>query len=301
MISRVDLLNKIIYTRKEFKFPRVELKCLKSKRTITLPTDQQIMNAMKLAREDALRNSAKFHMDCEEDQITNFDTSLLNTLKLALKGKKSGDTEGKSYIGEACEEDASWGLDDVNVLEEIFNMNTNLDTKQPSENENPGVSSNRSNLSCDPQPDVCIDLCMPTIRRTEGESNSRYKLDHKSAEMRSFVEVINDDGTITNVKKSTFVWKLLESKGKLSSDRLKRVQGTSHSSEPQRKRRKECDTSLPNESGAELGADQILFQTSDIEICEWVVLKENDEDDINIQNSKTFIEKKMSIWSCFRI
>lgn len=43
-----------------------------------------------------------------------------------------------------------------------------------------------------------------------------------------FIEIQNEDGTTTKIRKSTFVWLLTESKGKLSSDRLKRLYSPKH-------------------------------------------------------------------------
>lgn len=40
------------------------------------------------------------------------------------------------------------------------------------------------------------------------------------------IEIIDPDGSMRRILKSTFIWTLSESPGKLSSDRLKRVQGS---------------------------------------------------------------------------
>lgn len=52
----------------------------------------------------------------------------------------------------------------------------------------------------------------------------------------NFVEIIDPDGSKRKIRKSTFVWLLMESKDKLSSDRLKRVQRGPQSNKKKGKR-----------------------------------------------------------------
>lgn len=77
MIARVEFANKIVYTRDEFEFPRAKLMQHITRVNILLPSDQQIVDTMNRALHDALENSKKFGMDFQEEDITNFDTSLL--------------------------------------------------------------------------------------------------------------------------------------------------------------------------------------------------------------------------------
>lgn len=67
------------------------------------------------------------------------------------------------------------------------------------------------------------------------------------------IEVRDEDGTTKIVRKSTFVWMLSESKGKLSSDRLKRVQECTRTQDLKRKK-----LNPENES--------LLFKSDEIEI-----------------------------------
>lgn len=96
--------------------------------------------------------------------------------------------------------------DDVNVFEQLMGLEA-------------GASCTESGAN-------------PGVNPSEDEDRSRCQ--YNLAEKRGFIEVKYPDGTIANVKKSTFVWKLLENNGKLSSDRLKRVQGSE--TEPKRKK-----------------------------------------------------------------
>lgn len=103
-------------------------------------------------------------------------------------------------------------------------------------------------------------------------------------EITKFVEVIDSDGTVRNVRKSTFVWMLSESKGKLSSDRLKRVQGSSSDSEPKRKKPK-SNYNVPYEG-------QILFKFNDLEIGNWGMFEvSSSEDGCEDEDSDQLLKK----------
>lgn len=129
------------------------------------------------------------------------------------------------------------------------------------------------------------------INLSENENQSRCQ--YNLAEKKNFIEIINPDGTVTNVRKSTFVWKLLENNGKLSSDRLKRVQGPSNSTEPKRKQQK--PSSAFTEPSTEPRKEKILFKATDLEVGEWAIFKINYESVINRQNPKQFLEEKCLI------
>lgn len=55
-------------------------------------------------------------------------------------------------------------------------------------------------------------------------------------EQSCYIDVVGEDGTVTRMRKTTFVWQLTQSTVRLSNDRLKRVQG---STKPSKKRKKE--------------------------------------------------------------
>lgn len=233
MVSRVELLNKLAHSRNEIRFPRIESKKLKEIRDVVLPNDQQIFDAMNKAFRDALENSAAFGMDSQENVIKNFDVSLLTT----LIGDRDTD---QRYSSDASSEDYE-PYDDVNVIEQLFNVEAN--TSNPKMCMNPGVS----------QPETPVNIQLDTLNQdSESPAATNPGVNHEKN--KNFVEIINPDGTLTNVRKSTIVWKLLENNGKLSSDRLKRVQG---SSEPKRKKQK---TTEPSKE------DKIVFKTTEIAV-----------------------------------
>lgn len=84
---------------------------------------------------------------------------------------------------------------------------------------------------------------------------------------------IDSDGTTKTIRKSTFIWMLSESKGKLSSDRLKRVQGCSETNVGPNKRFKQNDFH-----------EESLYKSAELEIGEWALFKPNDDDIANPQN-----------------
>lgn len=264
MISRMEFANKIAYTRNELKFPRIKVMQHKAKKNILLPSDQQIADAMNRARHDALEISRKFGMDFHEEDITDFDTSFLTP-----------NAEASAEEDSIIEEDESWDFDDPFVLEQFFDVESN----EPSQSENPGVSTNQDSVS-NLQQEVNIEA------KSHAESNSQ----HNIAEKRNFLETIHPDGTITYTRVSTFVWKLQENKVKLSSDRLTRVRGVSHSSElgsePHRKKQK--GTNVP--SSIEHGEEYLLVKGAEIEVGEWAIFEIADGHSNNRQNTKEYFE-----------
>lgn len=277
MISRVELSNKIIHSHKQIRFPRIELKQLQGVRNIVLPSDQQILDAMKQARRDALQNSAKFGMNSEEDAITNFDTSLLTE----LKGAKNKNTEREYFIEDSSdgeeqgEESYGWAYGDMNVIDQLFNVEagTQADTSNPKTCTSPGDNADISSLASGSK-----DCTNPGVNQSENVNNQ--------TERKNFVEIIYPDGTVRNMRKSTFVWQLLDNNKKLSSDRLKRVQGSSNITEPKKKQQKTASASTEHRK-----EDQISFKATDIEIGEWAIFKINDEFIISQQNSKEFLKE----------
>lgn len=108
----------------------------------------------------------------------------------------------------------------------------------------------------------------------------------KEANLDKYVQVLSPDGITRLVRKSTFVWMLTDSKGKLSSDRLKRVQ-TSNDTNPRKK--------IKFNDSNEAKRDKQMFTKSDFSnIGEWALFlnSENTEDfqtESNLMNSH-FIE-----------
>lgn len=81
------------------------------------------------------------------------------------------------------------------------------------------------------------------------------------------VQIENDDGTLKDIRKSTLVWLLTESKGKLSSDRLKRVQTTIPENNPKRRR-------FDSESPRNLAQSSMpCRKMMEIEIGQWCIFE----------------------------
>lgn len=270
MIGKVDLLNKIVHTRNELKFPRIELK-QRTPRNTVLPCNEEISNAMQRALRDALHNSKKFGMNSHENIITSFDTSLLTR----IEDGKSTNTEPST---EHCTErehaicDELWNDDnndnDEQILEQIFG----LETGEPLE-----ITGENSNIN----PGDAGASIIP-----DAESTSQEIM----AENANFIEIINSDGTVTRIRKSTFIWQLSENKGKLSSDRLKRVQQASKTqgTETKRKRKRTLNSPIFTEPNQE---EQILYKATDIEVGDWVLFKVNEKAVVNYQDLKDFLKK----------
>lgn len=97
-----------------------------------------------------------------------------------------------------------------------------------------------------------------------------------STEHSPFVYVQNEDGTLKEIRKSTMVWLLTESKEKLSADRLKRVQTTSN---PKRQKSGTAQTTNPSTSLAtnspakSITATNICTKLCEIEIGQLCVFK----------------------------
>lgn len=111
---------------------------------------------------------------------------------------------------------------------------------------------------------------------------------------------IDPDGTTRTVRKSTFIWMHTEEKDKLSSDRLKRVQGSSSSvikSDTKRRKKSSLGVSEPSSehSLAEggLSSETNLVKSDEIMIGDWVIfdlrnekIPSNLEDEIAMQNGQ---------------
>lgn len=96
--------------------------------------------------------------------------------------------------------------------------------------------------------------------------------DDNNAELSRNIEVIDSDGSTKSIPKSTLIWMLSESNGKLSSDRLKRVQGSTTSTS----KRMKLDLSR------NVDERPCLFKSNQLQIGEWAIFcLENDNLDHN--------------------
>lgn len=198
MIARVEIMNKVVYSCKEITFPRVELKSHIEEQIAhnNLPNNEDILNAMKRAQCDALKNAAQFGMHFNENDI--------KTCELQVRVHQNLDQNEETIIDEDCSD----------LFEQFAEF------------------------------DEC--------RHVNEEDK--------------FVEVIDPDGSTRNLRKSTLVWLLCDSRDKLSSDRLKRVQSSSGNSGTKSKRFK------PN-SSAVLGVSLPIFKAEELEIGEWAIFQ----------------------------
>lgn len=108
-----------------------------------------------------------------------------------------------------------------------------------------------------------------------------------TAESHRNIEVWDIDGSVKIIPKSTLIWMLTESKDRLSSDRLKRVQGSA--SKPSSKRIK---LEQPNK----LSTVPTLFKSDQLKISEWAIFKAD-----NIQNDSGIRDYKIGLITGFKI
>lgn len=80
-----------------------------------------------------------------------------------------------------------------------------------------------------------------------------------------YIDVQYEDGTTKTIRKSTLLWMLCESKEKLSSDRLKRVQ----EAKGETPKRRKLDPVAATSSSATYSSEIRLIRSSEIEIGDW--------------------------------
>lgn len=249
LISRVELMNEIIYTRMNIdgvNFPRaykvydnstsistetsIELNIetnhemglasniAQPRAQQLLPTNREIIQVLLNARSDALKYAADIGMQVQIAEIEKCDLS---------KGKEVTDEE--EDIWELRPEEL-----DENIIENVAR-------------------------------DVDVDL------RTSMRSK--------------YIDLRLEDGSVKSVKKSTFIWMLTDSKGKMSSDRLKRVQDATKENEKSAAKRKKIDETatnsarmnVVNENGPNQRLDsnnKIFMKTNEIEIGDYCFFKQ---------------------------
>lgn len=92
------------------------------------------------------------------------------------------------------------------------------------------------------------------------ESRQNQAPNARTGESKGFIEVVDDEDNIKNVRVSTIIWMLSESSNKLSSDRLRRVQECSGGSSDSKKKKFK-----PN--------NFVDTKAEDIQIGEWILVK----------------------------
>lgn len=113
--------------------------------------------------------------------------------------------------------------------------------------------------------DITVDHEQPqtsqSIRGPERSHNDKREQFINS----QFVQVIDTDGSVREVHKSTFVNMLTESKGKLSSDRLKRVQDSSRTKWKKQKTSRESHE------------EEVLYKSDNLKVGQWALFKFDSE------------------------
>lgn len=198
LTARVGLMNRIVFSSPDIEFSRIKSKLEPQTSAHTshnLPSDEEIIDTLKRAMKDALKQAKELGMVTGEDQIkqcaVNNDDYLVDEILEHEEEEEEEDVRGDK-TGENVENDMNFHLD--------FHRN---------------------------------------------------------------VEIIEEDGTAKTIPKSTLVWILTESKGELSKNRLKRVQGPMISPEagPSSKRSKSNHNT------------NLTFKSDRLEIDDWAVFK----------------------------
>lgn len=110
------------------------------------------------------------------------------------------------------------------------------------------------------------------------EEQQIHREKYGSSEQSSgkYLHFVDEDGTERIILKSTFIWNHTMSKDKLSTDRLKRVQGSSTASNAKRRKKSKGGTAenqvqndIPNANPNE---DQNLLKSEEIMIGDWIII-----------------------------
>lgn len=236
MISRVEMMYKIIYTRKEIVSPRVKFNVesvgelaaavaagsteeptLESTATSTqtasvsesvlnLPSDDEIVETLTRAREDALQTVLLFGIELPWQ-----DTYTCDVRRFTVKNMENPFDD--SDLDSSSDRDSSSDEDEI-------------------------------------------------ITETE-QSSGRFEQSSARKDV-NYIEVVDKDGSTRKIRKSTFVWSLEKSRHKLSSDRTVRVQDA----EPTKKKFKMSAT----ESG--VASEDIFCSKAEIlSISDWGIFK----------------------------
>lgn len=106
---------------------------------------------------------------------------------------------------------------------------------------------------------------------SDEESEDEQVVEKNTSEVASskFLHFINPDGTTRKVRKSTFIWMHSEKKDKLSSDRLKRVQGSARSAIGSDAKRRKKSSLGASEGGP--SSEPNIVKSDEIMIGDWVI------------------------------
>lgn len=97
-----------------------------------------------------------------------------------------------------------------------------------------------------------------------------------------FLEVVDEDGSSTVIKKTAMLWRASKSKQNLSNDRLKRVQGIKNTTNTSTKRK---NTQQPDDAPKRVKLNGIFNVLDKIQIGQWCIFKKPDSTaNIRIEN-----------------
>lgn len=173
----------------------------------------------------------------------------------------------------ALEEASQFGI----VLKANDISECEIPIKKQAEKANINPQPGKSNDSSDEYFSEFEDDVEIQTKDMPGERTEMEKLAELSK--NKFVEIINPDGSTQNVRKSTLIWILSESKDKLSSDRLERVRGSSDIDTKRKKKLKRSNFTVEDPL-----SEQILYKSLEVAIGEWALFKVNDDDFRKIVN-----------------
>lgn len=172
IVSRIEMVIKISFTYKDITFPRIKYPSQTQAPPLNpLPSDEEIVNIMKAALNDAQRQAGELSLISADDTVNdNCLNSIINC-----------DIQNDDLVDD---------LDDI--MEEAEEVEiTNMDT--------------------------LVDTDLDADDDTGLEAGHRY------------VDIHNPDGSTKLMPISTLIWILANTKGHLSSERIRRVMGQTNS------------------------------------------------------------------------
>lgn len=112
-----------------------------------------------------------------------------------------------------------------------------------------------------------------------------------TADLHPNIEVIDEEGSTMSIPKTTFIWLLSESSGKLSTERLKRVQGSSNLGANAPKRIKfNYHNNEPS-----------VFKSDELQIGCWALFKSNNNDIQNAAEQNVLDSYQIGFVTGFRV
>lgn len=238
MIGRLEISNDIAYNKLagNVNFPRIQKrddKCC----IYDLPSNEEMIKVLEEAKLSALSDAAQLGIHINPNEIC---TSGLPQCK---KKTKSSETNMMADPADEMEEFILIS-DDENDDEESNDVGSTCDYNQGLEEEN--------------------------LSTAFLQTNSAHTRENTASK---FVEITNTDGTARTVLKSSVIWAFTESKGKLSKDRLSRVQSPRTTPTTPRKRRLN-DNSQANEPNSKKQKRNTTFShANEVSIGDWCLFK----------------------------